>query len=424
MRWLPSCWRWLWPLSAAPHRQRGARNRGSGKAGRGANGSPCCQAPAAPAAPAPAATAAAPAAAAPAAAKPSTYKIGHIVPLTGSNAEFGTSFNQTAQMAVDEINNAGGINGVKVALLSEDSMADPKQGISAFNKLVQVDKVPVVIGAWSTVLMATAPVADQNQVILINYGANATTLRGSGKFVFNTFPLADLDIKVLANYVYDNLKLKKGAILYINNDTGKSNAETFKAAFEAKGGKILANESHQPDAMDFGAQLAKIKAADPEIVHIPSLIQEMPRIVKQAREMGIKAQFTSYSVAEGQQMLDQGGDAADGLIYTFLAPAETDPERQGILRSMEDQVRQGAAGQLVQHVYLGYAVYRAAGDHQVRRPEGLWLHRRGVAEGLHGAEGVRYQSNRQDYLPVPRARTSLSLLRSRKSTPRPRPSTP
>ena len=293
-----------------------------------------CAAPAAPsptAAPAKPAAAAtgAPAAAAtsaPAAAKPAAYKIGHFVPLTGSQAEFGTSFAETAKMAVEEVNAKGGVDGVKLEMVTEDHMGDPKQGLTAFNKLVQVDKVPLIVGAWSTVIMATAPVADQNQVVLINYGANAVTVRGSGKFVFSTFPLADLDIKVLADYVYDKLSARKGAVLYINNDTGRSNAETFKAAFEAKGGKILAYESHQPEAMDFGAQLAKIKAADPDVVHIPSLIQEMPRIVKQAREMGIKAQFTSYSVAEGQQLLDQGGDAADGLIYTFLAPPETKPE--------------------------------------------------------------------------------------------------
>jgi len=264
-------------------------------------------------------------AAAQSAATPEEYKIGFTTPLTGTNAPFGRAFAETARMATDDVNARGGVDGVKIRLIVEDTAADPKQGIAAFQKLVSVDRVPIVSSAWSTVIMATAPVADREKVLLINHGANAPSIRGAGKLLISFFPLADLDIKHLARYAVTKLGKKRGAIMFVNNDTGRLNAKVFQENFEAAGGKIVAVESHEADAIEFGAQAAKMRAAQPDIIHIPSLVQEAPRIVKQFREMGIKAQFTSYSVAESKEMLSVAGEASDGLLYTSLAPPADQP---------------------------------------------------------------------------------------------------
>lgn len=262
---------------------------------------------------------------------PEEYRIGFTTPLTGTNAPFGKAFAETVRMAVDELNAQGGIDGIKMRLIIEDTAADPKQGIAAFQKLASVDRVPVVSSAWSTVIMATAPLADREKVLLINHGANAPSIRGAGKLLISSFPLADLDIKLLAQYAIRTLGMKRGAVLYVNNDTGRLNAKVFKENFEAGGGKIVAFESHEADAIEFGAQAAKIRAGQPDIIHIPSLVQEAPRIVKQLREMGIKAQFTSYSVAESKEMLSVAGEAADGLLYTALAPPADRPGTKAVL---------------------------------------------------------------------------------------------
>lgn len=258
-------------------------------------------------------------------ATPEEYRIGFTTPLTGTNAPFGRAFAETARMATDDVNARGGVDGVKIRLIVEDTAADPKQGIAAFQKLVSVDKVPVVSSAWSTVIMATAPVADREKVLLINHGANAPSIRGAGKLLISFFPLADLDITHLARHAVTKLGKKRGAVMFVNNDTGRLNAKVFQENFEAAGGKIVAVESHEADAIEFGAQAAKMRAAQPDIIHIPSLVQETPRIVKQFREMGIKAQFTSYSVAESKEMLSVAGEAADGLLYTSLAPPADQP---------------------------------------------------------------------------------------------------
>lgn len=274
---------------------------------------------------------AAPSPAAPAAAKPSAYKIGHATPLTGSQVELGTVFKNAADLAAELVNEKGGVDGVPLQVLTEDHMADPKQGITAFTKLVNVDKVPVVIAAWSSVIVGLSPTAQDLKTMLINYGANTPTVRGAGQYTFSAFPLADVDVKALARFLYNEKSARKLGVIYISNESGRVPAGVMKDEFERLGGKVVAFEAHEPDAPDFGSQLAKIKAANPDIIHIHSLIQEEPRIVKQIREMGMQQQLTSYSAVETEQMFAVAGNAAEGLIYTSVVPPVQRPEVQAIV---------------------------------------------------------------------------------------------
>ena len=102
--------------------------------------------------------------------EPETYKVGAILPLSGSGANYGKWEKQGVDLAVDEINQAGGINGKKIEIIFEDSKSLPKDGVSAMNKLSSVDKVPVAIAGISSVVLACAPVADQYKVVLLNSG--------------------------------------------------------------------------------------------------------------------------------------------------------------------------------------------------------------------------------------------------------------
>ncbi len=277
-------------------------------------------------------------------AKPEAYKIGIMAPMTGPNTDHGMAHITSAQLAVEDLNRRGGVDGVKVELIAEDNMADPKQGIAAFNKLTRVDKVPVVLAAWSTVVRAAAPLAESNGILLINYAANSPDLRGASKFLINTFPLADLDIMILAKYLYTEMGFRKAAVININNDTGNANARVFKETFTKSGGKIVGHETHEQDAIDFGPQLLKIKVSQPEVIHVASLLSEIPRIVKQAREMGMTSQFTSYSAAESKEMFTLAGQASDGLIFTSLAPPSAWPEPSKFLEKYRGKYQKDPSG--------------------------------------------------------------------------------
>jgi branched-chain amino acid transport system substrate-binding protein len=255
--------------------------------------------------------------------KPKEYLIGLIMPQTGSNAPYGADQVRASEWSVADINAKGGVNGTPLKLVEEDSQADPKRAITAFDKVVSVDKAPVVISAWSSVIKALAPMAEQNKVLLLSVGSNDPTIKKLGKYTRTAYPLADVDIAALAKYSATELGKKRAGLIYINNDTGKFAAEVYKKVFEANGGQVVVHESHEPDAVDYSTQIAKIKQANPDIIHFQSLTTEMVQIVLQIRQAGITTQLTTYS-AEYPALVDRAPTASEGLLYTNLAPSGGD----------------------------------------------------------------------------------------------------
>ncbi|MGB8576518.1 MAG: ABC transporter substrate-binding protein, partial [Pseudolabrys sp.] len=144
------------------------------------------------------------------------FRFGLAMPLTGSQALYGQDQVKAAEWAVAEINKAGGINGKKLEMTVLDTQADPQLGIQMANRLVSVEKVPVFVTAWSAVVKAVAPVANDNRVVELSVGANSPDIAKLGDYVYTTFPLADIDITAVAKYAATNMGKKKAAIVYIN----------------------------------------------------------------------------------------------------------------------------------------------------------------------------------------------------------------
>jgi branched-chain amino acid transport system substrate-binding protein len=258
--------------------------------------------------------------------EPATYKIGAILPLSGSGANYGKWEKQGVDLAVEEINQAGGINGKKVEIIFEDSKSLPKDGVSAMNKLATVNKVPVVIAGISSVVLACAPVADQYKVVLLNSGGVSPKIRGAGKYVFSNIGDGAVEVKIMAEYAYNYLKFKKLAVLFINAAAGTDSRDIFIKHFKSLGGEIVAVEGHDQGATDFRAQLTKLRDSKPDAIYLASFTKESALILKQASEMRIKAQWLSYAPFQGQDILTIAGKAAEGVIYTSPAfdPNSTD----------------------------------------------------------------------------------------------------
>jgi branched-chain amino acid transport system substrate-binding protein len=174
-------------------------------------------------------------------------RIGAILPLTGDAAEWGSNTKNGIDLAVDNINSGGGINGRKIKILYEDTQGMPQNGVAAIQKLINVEKLPTVIDdSMSSVTLAMAPIAENNKVVLLSVGATAPKISEAGKYIFRIWNSDDLEGKVSARFVYDDLKLKNAAILYINNDYGTGLDSVFKKAFEELGGKITSGLSGSP----------------------------------------------------------------------------------------------------------------------------------------------------------------------------------
>jgi branched-chain amino acid transport system substrate-binding protein len=244
----------------------------------------------------------------------SDVKIGALIPLTGSSAEYGKWMKDALEMARQEINEAGGINGKELSIIYEDEAGDPKTAASAMQKLADVDKVPIVFGAFNSgCVLAQAPVAERTKTPILAE-AQAPQIRDAGDYVFRIQPDSRLYIKYFVPYVFNNLDIHKVAILYVNNAFGKALAEIFADSLQKLGGKIVYEGSFQQGATDFRTQLIKIKQLKPEGVFVPA-VGETGYVLKQAYELGVSAQFLGGSPTESPDVLLEAGKGAEGVIY-------------------------------------------------------------------------------------------------------------
>jgi branched-chain amino acid transport system substrate-binding protein len=251
-------------------------------------------------------------------------KIGNALPLTGSQAGYGSDFLIGTKMGVTDVNAAGGIAGRTVELVALDTQAEPQLGINVANRFIGVEKLPMFYSSWSQVVKAQAPVANREKVLLINNGANSPEIATLGDYVYTAFPLAEVDVTKLARYVYTVLGKRRAAVLYINNDTGIDAAKLYRDTFTAAGGQIVVFEAYDPKATEFTGMLLKTRAANPDIVHIHGLTADTPQVIAQMRQLGLNQRVTSYSAAYNPKLLEQLGAAAEGLIVTSLAPGVKD----------------------------------------------------------------------------------------------------
>ncbi len=257
-------------------------------------------------------------------AQQTSYKFGLAMPLTGGQATYGNDQVKAAEWAVDEINKKGGINGKKLEMIVLDTQADPQVGIQSVNRMISVDKVAVFVTAWSGVVKAVAPIANDNKVVELSVGANSPDISQLGDYVYTTFPLADVDIRAVANYSAKDMGKKKAAVLFINNETGTGSATVYRDTFTKAGGQVVAYEAYDQKATDFTGPLLKIRAANPEIIHLQGLVAESPQVIAQARQLGITVPITSYSGIYNQKLIEQLGAAAENVIATSLAPGVED----------------------------------------------------------------------------------------------------
>ena len=252
------------------------------------------------------------------------FRFGLAMPLTGSQALYGQDQVKAAEWAVSEINKAGGINGKKLEMIVLDTQADPQLGIQMTNRLVSVEKVPVFITAWSSVVKAVAPIANDNRVVELSIGASSPDIAKLGDYVYTTFPLADIDITAVAKYAVTSMGKKKAAVIYINNETGIVPAEVYQKVFKAAGGQIVAVETYDPKATDFTGMLLKVRAANPDMIHLQGLVSDIPQVIAQMRQLGLTQPVSSYSAAFNPKLIQQLGAAAEGVIATSLAPGVED----------------------------------------------------------------------------------------------------
>ncbi len=186
--------------------------------------------------------------------------LGAMLPLTGPAANIGLQQQNGVEFAVARINAAGGIRGQKVRMVYEDTQGKPDLGVAAFNRLVDLHKVPAILTAYSSVTLAVAPLATRRKVLVINPAAQSNSLANASPYLVNTIPLVKDEVSVIAKYSAEKIG-KRAAILYENAAVGIDIRDEFKKAFTAAGGTIVADEAIEFGSTNVRPSLLKIAAA-------------------------------------------------------------------------------------------------------------------------------------------------------------------
>ena len=242
--------------------------------------------------------------------------IGSIQALTGETAKHGNNVKDGIDLAVEEINKNGGVNGKKIKIIHEDENCIPTKAVSAAQKLINIDKTKIILGpTCSSSSMAVAPVAEQNKVIMFTPISSVPALRQAGDYIFRNRVSGEPHSIKMANFAYNELNARTASTLYINLDNGISYSEEFIKEFEKLGGKILNTEAYEKGLQDFRTQLLKIKENNPDVIYLAG--QASQNAIKQARELGIKTQIIAPTKLQEADLFDIAGDSANGIYYSY-----------------------------------------------------------------------------------------------------------
>lgn len=252
-------------------------------------------------------------------------KIGVINEMTGGNATMGTSGANGAKMAIKEANAKGGVLGKQLEAVIADNKSEPSEAANAMTKLATQDKVVAVTGTFSSSnAIASSNVAEVSKLPYIAVGATnpkVTVDEKTGKVKDYTFRVCFIDPfqgTVGANFVLNTLKLNKAVMLVdSSSDYSKGLASFFKDAFVKGNGTVLAEEAYLQKDQDFKTILTKVKALNPEVIYLPGYYEEVGKIVKQARELGITVPIIGGDGWDSPKLVEIGTAAAlDNTYFT------------------------------------------------------------------------------------------------------------
>jgi branched-chain amino acid transport system substrate-binding protein len=284
-------------------------------------------------------------------AKIEPIKVGVILPLSGAQAKVGEDIR-----AALEIAKADDKDGL-IELIYEDDGFTSERAVSAFNKLIAADGVRAIIGPLnSSGIEAVKPLALQNQVVAFTPWGAANKISG---YVIKGSHEAESEAKILAELIVTKLNKKSPAIIYMNNDFGLLHHRAFKEDVESRGGTLVAAEPFVVGSTDFRTSLLKIKNANPDALYIVYNGAGVGKISKQARELGIKVPLFGQYATEASDLMDDGGESLEGLVYTF-------PINEGSLtfkqKEFINKFEETTGGRPQVAAYNAYDIYQILAD--------------------------------------------------------------
>jgi branched-chain amino acid transport system substrate-binding protein len=266
---------------------------------------------------------------------PKVYKIGAILAMSGQASWYGTVMSQGIKQAVEEINAKGGVNGIPLEAVIEDHKSgNAQEGVSAMNRLMSLHGTKVVLTSFTAPTMAIAPLADQNQVLLLNGGGVSNNLVGASKYIFHIRSLA-ADLGRAAAQHAQSMGTKRMAVLHWKNDAGDNIVQAVKPMWEKAGGSIVAVEAVPQGVTNMDTQIAKVRAANPDIVALWMFAPEVGIAVKRLRELGMKQPIIGVEYTANDAKI--AGEQGEGYLFVndFFQPSAEFPWSQQFAQGYE-----------------------------------------------------------------------------------------
>lgn len=259
---------------------------------------------------------------------PRELKVAVAAPFTGNAAAFGEMIRRGAELRAKEINDAGGINGMKFTLVFEDDAGKDAEASLVAERLANNLQILAVVGHFnSSCSLAGKPIYQRAGIVELSPGSTNVTVCEGSDWTFRNLYRDDFQGKFIAQYIDKILTdLQSVAVFFDNDDYGRGLRNAFVEEAEKIGLDLVASEAYDRDNTDFKAQLTSIKAKNPDAVFISGLYTEAGLIAKQARESGIEAQFFGADGVDSPDFLTIAGKAAEGTYlttpFTFGAAGE------------------------------------------------------------------------------------------------------
>ena len=244
-------------------------------------------------------------------------KIGAFLSLTGATSDYGLSSLNGIKMATDELNRSGGINGRQVELVVEDDHSNTQDVPAIVTKLIKQDKVEALLAEPVSVrAMAAAPIAQQNQVVMISSASVKPELTMQGDYIFRACFISSTEGEAIAAFARDKLNAKTAAIILDDkNDYAVVLAGFFAEAFKKLGGQIVDQQKYEASATELSKQMQAIKRAAPDVVFAPGFYTTAPLVAVEVREARIQAILIGSDGWDAPKLLERGSDPFERVYF-------------------------------------------------------------------------------------------------------------
>ena len=263
-------------------------------------------------------------------------------PLTGPNAQYGAQWKRGFDLALDEINGGGGINGRPVAYVFEDSQADPRQSVTIAQKFVSDPRIIIELGDFaSPASMAASPIYQRAKLTQFGFTNSHPDFTKGGDYMWSNSPSQADEQPLLAAFAVRQLGVQRPGVLYLNTDWGRASKDVFVKAATEIGAKVAGTEGYLPTDQDFRSALVRLRDAKPDGLILLSYYADAALVARQVRDLGLKQVIVAASSIYSPEFLALAGPAANGVFsMAGFFPTEQRPEVQRFVAAYRAKYQQ------------------------------------------------------------------------------------